>query len=115
MPTSDSEDDTPSSSNQKETEGTKLLLADPKTAILRLSLPMMIAMTLMTLYNVVDAFWVAGLGADALAAVGFSFPLFIMTIGLASGLGTGGEAALARMIGARNRPARAALRCTPSS
>ena len=67
MPTSDSEDDTPSSSNQ--TEGTKILLADPKTAILRLSLPMMVAMTLMTLYNVVDAFWVSGLGADALAAV----------------------------------------------
>lgn len=103
MPTSDSEDDIPSSSNRKETEGTKILLADPKTAILRLSLPMMIAMTLMTLYNVVDAFWVSGLGADALAAVGFSFPLFIITIGLASGLGTGGEAALARMIGARNR------------
>lgn len=103
MPTSDSEDDIPSSSNQKETEGTKILLADPKTAILRLSLPMMIAMTLMTLYNAVDAFWVAGLGADALAAVGFSFPLFIITIGLASGLGTGGEAALARMIGAHDR------------
>lgn len=101
MPTSDSEDDTPSSSNQ--TEGTKILLADPKTAILRLSLPMMVAMTLMTLYNVVDAFWVSGLGADALAAVGFSFPLFIITIGLASGLGTGGEAALSRMIGARDR------------
>ncbi|MCM2466196.1 MATE family efflux transporter [Methanoculleus oceani] len=103
MPTSESEDDTPSNSNQKETEGTKILLADPKTAILRLSLPMMVAMTLMTLYNVVDAFWVSGLGADALAAVGFSFPLFIITIGLASGLGTGGEAALSRMIGARDR------------
>jgi Na+-driven multidrug efflux pump len=103
MPTSDSEDSTPLTSNQIDTEGTKILLADPKTAILRLSLPMMIAMTLMTLYNVVDAFWVAGLGADALAAVGFSFPLFIITIGLASGLGTGGEAALARMIGARDR------------
>jgi len=103
MPTSDSEDSTPLTSNQIDTEGTKILLADPTTAILRLSLPMMIAMTLMTLYNVVAAFWVAGLGADALAAVGFSFPLFIITIGLASGLGTGGEAALARMIGARDR------------
>ena len=103
MPTHESRDDTPSTNNQTDTEGTKLLLADPKTAILRLSLPMMVAMTLMTLYNVVDAFWVAGLGADALAAVGFSFPLFIITIGLASGLGTGGEAALSRMIGARDR------------
>ena len=103
MPIGVLEDDIPSNNNQNETEGTKLLLADPKTAILRLSLPMMVAMTLMTLYNVVDAFWVAGLGADALAAVGFSFPLFIITIGLASGLGTGGEAALARMIGAHDR------------
>ena len=103
MPTSVPKDDTHSHNNQNETEGTKLLLADPKTAILRLSLPVMVAMTLMTLYSVVDAFWVAGLGADALAAVGFSFPLFIITIGLASGLGTGGEAALARMIGAGDR------------
>jgi len=103
MPIGVLEDDIPSNNNQNETEGTKLLLADPKTAIFRLSLPMMVAMTLMTLYNVVDAFWVAGLGADALAAVGFSFPLFIITIGLASGLGTGGEAALARMIGAHDR------------
>ena len=103
MPTSDSEDDTPSSSNQNDTEGTKILLADPKAAIVRLSLPMMVALTLTTLYNVVDAFWVSGLGADALAAVGFSFPLYLVTIGLASGLGTGGEAALSRMIGARNR------------
>jgi len=102
MPTSDTEDSTPIPGNQIDTEGTKILLADPKTAILRLSLPMMVAMTLMTLYNVVDAFWVAGLGADALAAVGFSFPLFIITIGQASGLGTGGEAALARMIGPRD-------------
>ena len=59
MPTSDSEDDIPSN-NQKDTEGTQILLADPKAAILRLSLPMMVAMTLMTLYNVVDAFWVSG-------------------------------------------------------
>lgn len=103
MPTSDSEDDISSNNSQNITEGTKILFADPKTAILRLSLPMMVAMTLVTLYNVVDAFWVAGLGADALAAIGFSLPLFLLTIGLASGLGTGGEAALARMIGARNR------------
>ncbi len=103
MPTSDSEDSTPFNNQPKETEGTRTLLADPKAAIIRLSVPMMIAMTLLTLYNVVDAFWVSGLGAGALAAVGFSFPLFIITIGLASGLGTGGEAALSRMIGARDK------------
>ncbi len=85
------------------TEGTRTLLADPKKAIIKLSLPMMIAMALLTAYNIVDAFWVAGLGADALAAVGFTFPLFFIIIGLANGLGTGGGAAISRMIGARNK------------
>ncbi len=85
------------------TEGTRTLLADPKAAIVRLSVPMMVAMTLLTLYNLVDAFWVAGLGADALAAIGFTFPLFFIIIGLANGLGIGGGAAISRMIGARNK------------
>ncbi len=85
------------------TEGTRTLLADPKKAIIKLSLPMMVAMTLLTAYNIVDAFWVAGLGSDALAAVGFTFPLFFIIIGLANGLGTGGGAAISRMIGARDK------------
>ncbi|MDD5420356.1 MAG: MATE family efflux transporter [Methanomicrobiaceae archaeon] len=85
------------------TEGTRTLLSDPRTAIIKLSLPMMVAMTLLTLYNLVDAFWVAGLGADALAAIGFTFPLFFIVIGLANGLGIGGGAAISRMIGARNK------------
>ncbi len=85
------------------TEGTRTLLSDPKKAIVKLALPMMVAMTLLTAYNLVDAFWVAGLGSDALAAVGFTFPLFFIIIGLANGLGVGGGAAISRMIGARNK------------
>jgi putative MATE family efflux protein len=85
------------------TEGTRTLLSDPRAAIIKLSLPMMVAMTLLTLYNLVDAFWVAGLGADALAAIGFTFPLFFIIIGLANGLGIGGGAAISRMIGAKNK------------
>jgi putative MATE family efflux protein len=85
------------------TEGTRTLLADPKAAIVKLAVPMMVAMTLLTLYNLVDAFWVSGLGADALAAVGFTFPLFFIIIGMANGLGIGGGAAISRMIGARNK------------
>ena len=49
------------------TAGVALLTGDPKRAILKLSIPMIAAMLLMSTYNLVDAIWVAGLGSDALA------------------------------------------------
>lgn len=88
-------------SNQ--TEGVKALLGDPKKAIIRLSWPMIIAMTVQTLYNLVDAIWVSGLGPDALAAVGFVFPLLFMGTALATGLGIGGGSAISRKIGAKDK------------
>lgn len=79
------------------------LLGDPKKAIVKLSIPMIIAMVFQTAYNLVDAIWVAGLGADALAAVGFAFPIFFALIGLANGIGIGGSSAIARYIGRNDR------------
>jgi putative MATE family efflux protein len=85
------------------TEGVKTLLGNPKQAIIRLSIPMIVAMSVQTLYNLVDALWVSGLGADALSAVGFFFPFFFMIMALASGLGVGGSSAISRCIGAHDR------------
>ena len=73
------------------TRGVEMLLGDPKAAIRSISGPMMVAMLVMTLYNVADAFWVSGLGPDALAAIGFVFPFFFLFIGFANGIGVGGE------------------------
>ena len=56
-------------------------MGDPKKAIVKLSGPMIIAMFLMSTYNIVNAIWVAGLGSDALAAVGFVTPIFMILIG----------------------------------
>jgi len=84
------------------TIGVERLLGDPKGAILRLSVPMMVGMFFQALYNVVDAIWVAGLGADALAAVGLFFPFFMLLMALATGLGTGGSSAISRRIGAED-------------
>ena len=56
-------------------------MGDPKKAIVKLSGPMIVAMFLMSTYNIVNAIWVAGLGSDALAAVGFVTPLFMILIG----------------------------------
>jgi putative MATE family efflux protein len=85
------------------TRGVSLLTGDPKTAVWKLSVPMMAAMLLMSLYNLVNAIWVAGLGPDALAAVGFMTPVFMIFIGLGNGLGAGVSSAIARKIGAGNR------------
>ncbi len=88
---------------QNQTKGVKALLGDPKKAILSLSWPMIIAMTVQTLYNLVDAIWVSGLGSDALASVGFVFPLLFMGTAIATGLGIGGGSAISRKIGAKNK------------
>ncbi len=87
----------------KNTKGMETLTGDPKKAIIKLALPMMFAMSIQTIYNLVDTFWVSGLGADALAAVGFVFPFFFASIALSNGLGIGGGSAISRKLGARNK------------
>lgn len=42
-------------------------------------------MSVQTIYNLTDTFWVAGLGADALAAVGFDWGLLGVWWGLVAG------------------------------
>jgi putative MATE family efflux protein len=85
------------------TEGIGLLMGDPKKAILKLSGPMIAAMLLMSTYNIVNAIWVAGLGSDALAAVGFVTPLFMILMGLSNGLGAGVASLISRRIGAKDK------------
>lgn len=88
---------------KKETIGVKTLQGDPKKAIVKLSIPMVIAMSVQTIYSLVDTYWVSGLGADALAAMGFVFPFFFISMALSNGIGIGGGSAISRMIGARDK------------
>lgn len=89
--------------DEKIKDGVALLMGDPKKAILKLSGPMIVAMLLMSTYNIVNAIWVAGLGSDALAAVGFVTPLFMILMGGASGLGAGVASVISRRIGAKDK------------
>ena len=89
--------------HQATTRGVRTLTGNPRSAILRLSLPMILALSVQTLYNFVDAIWVSGIGADALAAVGFFFPFHFMIMAVASGIGVGGGSAVSRYIGAMDR------------
>ena len=85
------------------TRGVRILLGDPKKAVIKLSLPMMVGMLVQTLYNLVDGIWVAGLGKDALAAIGLFFPVYMIIVSLASGLSVGGSSAISRKIGAKDK------------
>lgn len=80
-----------------------LITGDPKKAIRSLALPMIISMLLMMAYNLADSIWVAGLGPNALAALGFITPVFMIVIGLGNGLGAGATSLIARCIGAKNK------------
>lgn len=102
---SDQDKTTISASNAviEETTGVKTLLGDPKKAVVKLSIPMIIAMSVQTVYSIIDTYWVSGLGADALAAMGFVFPFFFISMALSNGIGIGGGAAISRRIGARDK------------
>ncbi len=85
------------------TRGVQTLLGDPKKAIIKLSIPMVVAVAAHTFYNLTDAVWVSGLGPESLAAVGFIFPFLFFAMAIASGVGIGGGAAISRKIGARDK------------
>ena len=85
------------------TEGVNILLGDPRKAIVKLSIPVIVTLSVQTVYSLTDTFWVSGLGADALAAVGFSFPFFLVQMAVTSGLGVGGGSAISRRIGASDK------------
>ncbi|MBE6486412.1 MAG: MATE family efflux transporter [Methanosphaera stadtmanae] len=90
-------------SNQEKTKGVETILGDPRIAVRKMSIPLIISMLLVSIYNLVDAAWVAGLGSDALAGVGFVTPLFLILVGLGNGLGAGATSALSKYIGQENK------------
>ncbi|MEN3009070.1 MATE family efflux transporter [Pseudothermotoga sp.] len=88
---------------EKQTKGVQLLRADPKKAIIKLSLPMMTAMLVQALYNLVDTIWVAGIGPEALAGIGLFFPIFMVILAFAGGVGVGANSLISRKVGERNK------------
>lgn len=84
------------------TEEIDLIVNHPKNAINKLALPIIISNLFMMLNNIIDGIWVAGLGPNPLAAVGFVTPLFLALVGFANGLGAGSNSLIARCIGAKD-------------
>ncbi len=71
-------------------------------AVLMLSVPMVLEMLMESIFAVVDVFWVAKLGADAVATVGITESLLTLIYTLAIGLSIGVTAVVARRTGEQN-------------
>ena len=81
-------------------ENIESITGNPRRAINKLAFPTLLSMLLMFLNNLIDSFWVAGINADALAALGFTAPLYLVIIGLGNGVGAGANSLISRYVGA---------------
>ena len=84
-------------------ENIEMITGDPKKAINKLALPIIASMLLIFANNIIDSIWVAGLGAEPLAALGYITPLFMVLIGVGNGIGAGGNSLISRYIGAEDK------------
>ena len=89
--------------SRNNSDGVDVLLGNPKKALLNMSIPLIISLLISSLYNLIDAAWVSGLGADALAGVGFFTPIFMILVGFGNGLGAGAAFAISKYIGENDK------------
>lgn len=79
------------------------IIRDPKRSLLRLAAPIMVAMVVQTMYNIVDTAFVGRLGAESIAALTFSFPIFFVLISINSGIASGMSSRISRYLGEKNK------------
>ena len=78
----------------------KLLGSAPiPKALMALGIPIMIGMLINALYNLVDAYFVGGLGESQMGAISVVFPLGQVVVGLGLMFGNGAASYLSRLLG----------------
>lgn len=71
--------------------------------LLKMGLPTMIGMLVTGFYNLIDAYFVGGLGTSQMGAVSITFPLGQAIVGVAVLFGSGAASYLSRLLGAEKR------------
>ena len=69
------------------------------TLLIKMSLPSIVAMLVMSLYNVIDTFWIAKISSEAIAALTICFPIQMIFGGLGVATGMGAGSYVSRMFG----------------
>ncbi|CAL7906240.1 MATE family efflux transporter [Fusobacterium necrophorum subsp. funduliforme] len=72
-------------------------------ALFKLGMPMVISMLVMALYNVVDTYFVSGLGKQSVAAVSVAFPISLIFSGIGLTFGAGAGSYISRLLGGKNK------------
>lgn len=72
-------------------------------ALMSLGVPIMIGMLINALYNLVDAYFVGGLGESPMGAISIVFPLGQVVVGLGLMFGNGAASYLSRLLGRGDR------------
>lgn len=83
-------------------EGQDLTKGDIRKQLWSLAWPLMLSVFFYTLYNLVDAFWVSRLSAEAIAAVSISQIVLFVMVSLSMGITVGSGVVMAMHIGAKD-------------
>ncbi|MDD4352424.1 MAG: MATE family efflux transporter [Candidatus Gracilibacteria bacterium] len=76
-----------------------LLEGSVMKSIIMISVPIILANTLQSVYQLIDTFWVGRLGEEAVAAVSLSFPILFLLTSFAMGLAMAGSILIAQYNG----------------
>ena len=68
-------------------------------ALFKLGIPMVVSMLVTAIYNVVDAYFVSGLGTQEAGAVSVAFPLSLIFSGIGLTFGVGAGSYISRLLG----------------
>lgn len=88
--------------NKKENKIKMMSEGNVTKVLFQLGIPVIIGMLVTSLYNVVDAMFVGGLGTRQMGAVSIAYPIAQLIIGLGLTFGSGSASYISRLLGGKN-------------